>query len=120
MDLYFKDAPKNFMTKFVDCLIQLPNLRTLEVFGTSDVEAMTKGLKRKSARFPGIRELGISDSTANLIGNCPNVETITALPRLSMEGATVLSSRGGELKKLKRAVGIDENRVQLGELEEML
>jgi hypothetical protein len=118
--LYFKPAPKDFMTKFVDCLIQLPNLRTLEVFGTDDVECIKKGLGRESAQFPGIRELGISDGTAKFVENCPNVETITALHQLSLAGATILGSHGNKLRELKRAVGIAEDCVRLGELREML
>lgn len=103
------------MTKFVDCLVQLPNLKTLEVFATNDVESLAKGLKRESARFTGIHELGISDSTATFVGNCPNVETITVLHRLLSDGTKILSSHIGELKKLKRVIGIPEGYVRLGE-----
>jgi len=112
VDLYFTNVPKDFMTKFIDCLIQLPNLRTLEVFDTSDFDPVIRGLKQVSARFPGIRELGINDNTAVFAGNCPNVETITALFRLSWRGATILGLHGGKLKKLKKVVGIDENFVR--------
>lgn len=108
------------MTKFVDCLIQLVNLKTLEVFSADSGEFITRGLEQPSALFPGICELGISDSTAQFVGNCPNVETITALNQLSLESATILSSRGRELKKLERVVGIAECFVQLDELESML
>ena len=120
MDLYFISTytythpytPEDLMTKFVDCLVQLPNLRTLDVFSTNNVKCIAKVLKRKSARFPGIRELGISDSTVIFVGNCPNVGTITALRQLSFGGAKNLGSYGGELK---RVVGIYEDCVQLGE-----
>lgn len=120
MDLCFNGAPKDLMTKFVDCLTRLPNLRTLEIFGTSDVEPVTRGLKQKSAHFPGVRKLGISNTTAIFARNCPNVETITALPRISLEGSTILRSHGGELRNLKRVVGIAEKCVYLGEVEDML
>ena len=120
VDLYFIEAPRDLMTKFIDCLIQLPNLRTLEVFSTDDADSLAKGLKRKSARFPGIRELGISDKTAQFLGSCPNVETIMILRRFTSQGATILSSYGGELKKLKRVVGISEEDVPLGELKKMV
>ena len=118
--LYLRHGPKDFMAKFVDCLIQLPNLKTLEVFRTDDVESVTRGLERESARFPNIRELGISDRTAKFLENCPNVENIKALYKLSLESAMILGSHGNKLKKLKRVVGIAGNCVRLGGLKEML
>jgi hypothetical protein len=120
VDLYFKYAPKDLMSKFIDCLIQLPNLRTLEVFSTSHVSPITRGVKRKSARFPSIRELGISNRTAKFVRCCPNLETVTAPDRLNLEGAAVLSSHGRELNSLKRVVGIAEECVQSGELKDAL
>ena len=108
------------MTKFIDCLIQMPNLRTLEVFSASHISPITKGLKRKSARFPSIRALAISDRTAKFVGNCPNVETVTAPDRLGSDGAAILSSYGGVLKNLKRIVGVAEYCVPLGEFNDML
>ena len=88
------------MTVFVDCLVQLPNLRTLEIFSTSHIGPITRGLKRKCARFPSIRELGISNMSAKFVGSCPNVESVTAAGGLCYDGATLLSSYGKELKKL--------------------
>jgi hypothetical protein len=120
VDLYFKYAPKDLMTKFINCLIQLPNLRTLEVFSASHISPITKGLKRKSAKFTSVRELAISNRTAKFVGSCPNVETVMAPDRLSLDGAAVLSSYGMVLKRLKRVVGIAENCVPLGELTGML
>ena len=120
VDLYSEGTPKDLMTKFVACLIRLPNLRTLEIFRTNDAKAVTKGLERKSARFPGIRQLGICDSAARFVGNCPNVETITALPQLSLEGVTILCSYAGKSRKLKRVVGIVEDCVLSGEVKVML
>jgi hypothetical protein len=105
------------MSKFIDCLVRLPNLRTLEVFSTSHLSPITKGLKRKSARFSSVRELAISNRTAKFIGCCPNVETVTAPDQLSLGGATVLSSYGKGLEKLKRVVGVAEDSVRLGKLE---
>ena len=116
--LHFKPAPKDLMAKFVDCLIQLPNLTTLEVFGTDSAGSIARGLERRSPLFPNIRELGISGDTAKFIENCPNVETITALHELSLENAMILGSHGKKLKKLKRVVGIAEDCVRLGEFED--
>lgn len=42
------------------------------------------------------------------------------LRRFTSQGATILSSYGGELKKLKRVVGISEEDVPLGELKKMV
>lgn len=115
VDLYFKYAPKDLMSKFIDCLVRLPNLKTLEVFSTSHIGPITRGVRRKSARFPSIRELAISNRTAKLVGCCPNVETVTAPDQLSLDGATILSSHGKELGKLRRVVGVAEESVQQGE-----
>jgi len=108
VDLNFTDSPKDLMTKFVDCLVRLPNLKTLEIFGTTHLGPITKGLKRKCARFPGISELGISNATVKFVGSCPNVETIIATDGLSWDGAPILSSYGKTLEKLRRVVGINE------------
>ncbi|KAF9782927.1 hypothetical protein BJ322DRAFT_182548 [Thelephora terrestris] len=113
VDLYFKHAPKDLMSKFIDCLVRLPNLRTLEVFSTSHLSPIPRGLKRKSAKFPSVRELAIGDRTAKFIGSCPNVETVTAPIQLSLGGANVLSSYGKELEKLKRVVGVSEDGVRV-------
>ena len=120
VDLHIQQSTWDTMEKFVECLIQLPNLRTLEVFSAGDPYSITRELERKSARFPGVRELGISDGTAQFAGSCPNVETITALFEFSSKDARVLGFYGGRLKKLKRVVGIPEDCVRLGEFEETL
>lgn len=119
VDLYFKYAPKDLMSKFIDCLVRLPNLRTLEIFSTSHLSPITRGLKRKSARFPSVRELAISNRTAKFIGSCPNVETVIAPDLLTLEGATILSSHGKGLEKLKRVIGVAEESVRLGKLKDI-
>jgi len=112
VDLCFEHSPEDLMRKFVDCLGQLHNLRTLEVFSTTQVEPITRELERGSSRFPSVRELVVCDSTAGFIRSCPNVETVTAPGRPYLEnGATILGSCGKELKKLKRVVGVVWNCV---------
>jgi len=106
------------MTVFIDCLIRLPNLRTLEIFSTSHIGPITKGLKRKSARFPSIRELEVSNALAKFVGCCPNVESVSYADGLSWDGATLLCSYGKELKKLKRVLGVSEGCTWLGELKD--
>jgi hypothetical protein len=108
------------MTKFIDCLVRLPNLRTLEVFSATHVGPITKGLKRKCARFPGIRELGISNATVKFVGSCPNVESIIVTDTLTWDGAPVLNLYGRTLGKLKRVMGIHESFVHHGELGDLV
>lgn len=120
VDLRFMNAPKDLMTVFVDCLVRLPNLRTLEIFSTSHLDPITRGLKRKCARFPSIRELGISNATMKFVGSCPNVESVIVTDGLSGDGAPILSSYGKELGKLKRVVGVNECYVREGELKDIL
>jgi len=104
------------MTKFVNCLVRLPNLRTLEVFNTSHTGPINKGLKRKCARFTGVRELRISNKTAKFIGSCPNVESIITPDGFSWGASTqTLFSHARELGKLKRLVGVDMFYVGQGE-----
>ena len=120
VDLNFRNAPKDLMAKFVDCLVRLPNLRILEVFSATHTGPITKGLKRKCARFPSIRELGISNTTVKFVGSCPNVESIIIKDGLSWNGAPVLSSYGKELGKLRRIIGITDYYVRHGELRDIL
>jgi hypothetical protein len=116
VDLNFANAPKDLITTFVDCLARLPNLRTLEIFSTTHFGPITRGLKLKSARFPGIRELRISDATVKFVGSCPNVESVIVTDGFSRDGASILSSYGKELRKLERVIGVNECYVREGEL----
>jgi len=120
VDLQFRNAPKDLMTKFVDCLVRLPNLRTLEVFGASHVGPITKGLKRKCARFPSVRELWISDKIVKFFGSCPNVESLITQDGLSWESIGILSSHRKELGHLKRVIGVNEYYVRQGKLGDTL
>lgn len=86
----------------------------MEVFSATDESHIRRELGRESVRFPSVRELTVSDSTAEFIRSCPNVESVTAPGRLCFGGAEVLRSYGMELTKLKRIVGVDESCVRLG------
>lgn len=103
-----KEAPKDLTTKFVDCLVRLPNLRVLEIFGASRNNTITNGLRRNNAQFPNIRELEVGELLAVFIGRCPNVESVTVTDGLSIE---VLCSRREGLKKLKRVAGVQKEYV---------
>ena len=107
------------MTKMVDCLANLPNLRSLEVFSTTHIGPVTKGLNRRCAQFPTIRELWIGDKLAKFVGSCPNVEIVTATGRLSRD-IDVLGSHGNELKWLKRVAGVHPESIWRGELRRIL
>jgi len=115
-DLQFKNAPKDLMAKFVDCLVQLPNLRALEVFSTSRIRPITAGLKQKRARLPSVRQLGVSVATAEFVGSCPDVESVVVLDGLSWYNIEILSSFSGELGRLKRFIGVESGIVPQGEL----
>ena len=99
MDLSFKDAPKDLMTKFVDVLVRLPNLRTLELLDVSHRNPVTRGLKRKCAKFPNIREMTVCSAYPDFIRSCPNLESLTF--RCGSPGDyNALSSYGAELKRV--------------------
>ena len=119
VELDIRSAPKDLMTKFFDCLVLLPSLRTLEVFNTSHVGLPLRSLRKRSTRFPGIRELGIDRTTMELVLRCLNVESVTVRGRLTSRGATLLGSYGNGLKELKRIV-VDKTAVTQGKLGDIL
>lgn len=94
------------MTKFVDCLVQLPNLRTLDIFRASDPDVITRRLQRECIQFPSIRELLIANALAEFVGSCPGVESIAATGYFSRDGAGILGSHVEILKNLKCLAGI--------------
>ena len=106
------------MTKFVDCLVRLPNLRTLDIFSTSrvDLTPMKQELGRECVRFPSIRELWVCSLLVAFVGNCPNVESVTVTGAQFQE-VEVLCSHG---KRLRRIAGINKAHVPRGELRILL
>ena len=116
VDLNFCSAPEDLMTKFVDCLVRLSNLRTLEVFYASRTYSIRREPERECAQFPSVRELWISNWTVNFVESCPNVESIIALHGLAPESTEVLKSYGKKLGKLGRLIGLDAFCVGWGEL----
>ena len=119
VDLDLRSAPKDLTTKFFDCLVLLPGLRTLEVFNTSDFGLPLKRLRRRFTQFPSIRELGIDKTTMELVLRCPNVESVTVRGTFFSTGAPLLGSYGNGLKKLKRIV-VDKTVVKQGKLGDIL
>jgi len=102
------------MTKFVDCLVRLPNLRALDILSATHIDLVTEGFWRNCARFPSIRELAIHNELVKFVGKFPNVESIKVIE--SSHGcAEVVGLHGKGLKKLKRVAGIVEGEIWQGE-----
>ena len=104
------------MTKFVDCLVRLPNLKTLEILNVSSRAPISKALKRKHAIFPSIRELRITHACHQFIRNCPNLENLTFTNGFDTHSPTTILSHG---ERLKRVAGVNicyRNRGVYGEL----
>jgi len=87
------------MTKFVDCLLRLPNLKTLEILRVDSRTPVPKALKRKSAQFPSIRELRITQECHHFIRKCPNLENLTLTDGFDKHSVATVSSHGGGLKR---------------------
>ena len=103
------------MTKFVDCLVQLPNLKTLEILSVSSRAPISKVLKRKYARFPSIRELRITHACHHFIRNCPNLENLTFTNGFDMHSPASVRSHGVGLKRVA-GVNVSSGRGIYGEL----
>jgi hypothetical protein len=103
------------MTKFVDCLVRLPNLKTLEILSVSSRAPISKALKRKYARFSSIRELRITCACHHLIRNCPNLETLIFMTGIDTHTPATLRSHGKGLKRVA-GIGVYDRRGVCGEL----
>ena len=88
------------MTKFVDLLVRLPNLRTLELLGVTHRSPVTRGLKRKCAKFPNIREMTVCSTYPDFIRSCPNLESLAFRHGFDQGSSDALSSYGSELKRV--------------------
>ena len=113
VDLDLCDGPHDLMTKFIDCLVLLPNLKALEVFCHRQFLAE---IGWESTRFPSVRELVVEDATATLVGCCPNVESVVVTNGLYSDDPATLNLHGKRLEKLKRFVGVRVPSIELGEL----
>ena len=104
VELPFSIAPEDLMTKFIDCLVRLPNLKTLEILSVSSRAPISKALRRKYAIFPSIRILRITHACHHFIRNCPNLEDLTFTTGLDTHAPTTIRSHG---KGLRRIAGVD-------------
>ena len=100
MDLSLKDAPTDLITKFFEVLTRLPNLRTLDLLSVSDRSPVTKGLKRKCAKFPSIREMTVCVTYEDFIKSCPNLESLTFRGGLWNIRYKTMELCGAELKRV--------------------
>ena len=112
----FSIATKDSTFKlFVDCLVQLPNLRVLEIYGSTDPGPITRVLARGCAQFLSIRELVVGLPSMRFIGSCPNLESIRILGH-SVIGIQSFVSYGKELKGLRRVTGVYSQYIWRGKL----
>ena len=88
------------MTRFIDCLVRLPNLKTLEILGASSRAPISKALKWKHAVFPSIRELRITHECHHFIKNCPNLENLTLTDGFDVHSPDTVRSHGMGLKRV--------------------
>jgi len=117
VDLWFTESTKGFMTNFVDCLVLLPNLRTLEVFNVNRTSLVVRELGLERAQFPSIRELWVNGVSVLFARTCPNMETVTITGSEPQDiGSLCLYGYG--LKRLKRVAGVPKEYVQRGELKD--
>ena len=100
VDLGFRAAPEDLMTRFVECLVRLPNLKTLEILGVRPRASVSEALDRECAMFPSIRELRVTQSCHSLIRKCPNLEGLIFTNGFDMDTLTTVSSLDGELKRV--------------------
>ena len=100
MNLAFKDAPKDLMTKFVDVLVRLPNPRALQLLSITHRSPVTRGLKRKCSRFPSIREMTICSKYPDFTRSCPNLESLTFRYGTVDDDSAAVRSYGAELKRV--------------------
>jgi len=100
VDLSFRDAPDDLMKKFIDTLVRLPNLRTLELLSVSHRSPVTAGLRRKCAKFPSIREMTVCSMYPDFIRSCPNLESLTFRRGFVEHSCAAVSSYGAGLKRV--------------------
>ena len=98
VNLHLQYSPPDLMNKFIDCLVRLPNLKTLEILDIDPGDAIPRALKRELATFtlPSVRELRILPECHHLVENCPNLESlIFTRPADERAHSTVLSHGQG-------------------------
>ena len=107
--LWFKEAPRDLMKQFVNCLVQLPNLNTLEILDVSSwLHISTYFSRRRNVTFPRIRVLRIRSTCHLFIKKCPNLEDLTFTNILNSHALNTIKYDG---KALKRVAGVNLSHV---------
>jgi len=109
IELFFSRAPEDLMEKIVNCLVGLPNLKTLEILHVSSRALVSKALRRKYAVFPSIRVLRITNACHHFIRNCPNLEDLTFTAGLDKHASKTLRSHGQGLKRIAGVGGLSQS-----------
>ena len=95
--------PQDLIDKFVECIVRLPNLKTLEVLEVRARAPISKALRRKHAIFPTIRELRITPACHHFIRKCPNLKDLTFTTTMDTYAPSTLLAYG---KGLRRVAGV--------------
>ena len=100
VNLHLQYSPPDLMNKFVDCLVRLPNLKTLEILNIDPGDAIPMALERELATFtlPSVRKLRILPECHNLVENCPNLESLIFTRPADERAHFTILSRGQGLK----------------------
>ena len=96
------------MTKFVDTLVRLPNLRTLELLDITHADPVTRELKRECAQFPSIREITVCPMYPDFVRSCPNLESLTLRRHFVQCSRETIGLCGARLRRVG-GVGIRRN-----------
>jgi len=89
------------MRKFIDVLVRLPDLRTLELLSSTRTKPIMNALKRKCANFPSIREITVCSVCPDFMKACPNLESVTFRHAFGKTTTDALSLYGAGLKRVK-------------------
>ena len=114
--LWFEEAPRDLMKQFVNCLVQLPNLNTLEILDVSNCLHISTYLSRRKVTFPRIRVLRIRSTCHLFIEKCPNLEDLTFTNMLNSHALNTIEYDG---KALKRVAGVNLSNVNGGFIDKL-
>jgi len=88
------------MTIFFDCLVRLPNLKTLEILKVDSQVPISKVFESVDTILPSTRALCITRTCRPFIRNCPNLEDLTFTTGLCTRALGTVRLYGEELKRI--------------------
>jgi hypothetical protein len=100
VNLHLQSSPPDLMTKFIDCLVRLPNLKTLEILDIDLMDVVPKALERELATLPSVRELRILPECHHLVEKCPNLESLIFTRPPDEHALSTVLSRGQGLRSV--------------------